>query len=193
MKGTKPVQCNLSSCIDTKIYRNKQKNKIKIRSRSTRGLWENDKLRKKRMAHLIMTITSPWHKTLAIFTSKYYAKHIRAVFKCIVVQGLKQLFTCIYLLSSHPWPLASCMVRYCRRLPCPFKDSGTGLHLHAKIERRRESMNFRRRTWLPARAKEGKNSGSGRREEERAENYLFHPQKQKAKTMVGRPQSSRLD
>jgi hypothetical protein len=27
MKGTKPVQCNLSSCIDTKIYRNKQKKK----------------------------------------------------------------------------------------------------------------------------------------------------------------------
>lgn len=144
------------------------------------------------MAHLIMTITSHWHKTLAIFTNQQniFASSIQ-VYSCARIE------TAVYLqlLSSHPWPLASCMVRYCRRLPCPFKDSGTGLHLHAKIERRRESMNFRRRTWLPARAKEGKNSGSGRREEERAENYLFHPQKQKAKTMVlaASAQSSRLD
>nr|ACN33501.1 unknown [Zea mays] len=91
------------------------------------------------MAHLIMTITSHWHKTLAIFTSKYYAKHIRAVFKCIVVQGLKQLFTCIYLLSSHPWPLASWSDIADDSLS-PFKDSGTGLHLHAKIERRKHEL-----------------------------------------------------
>jgi hypothetical protein len=50
--------CNLGSCIEAKVYWNKQK----IRSRCTG--WGNDKPRK-RMAHLIMTITSHGHKTLA--------------------------------------------------------------------------------------------------------------------------------
>ena len=50
--------CNLGSGIQAKVYWNKQK----IRSRCTG--WGNDKPRK-RMAHLIMTITSHGHKTLA--------------------------------------------------------------------------------------------------------------------------------
>ena len=39
MKSMKLLHCNLSSCIDTKIYWNKQENK-----EQKHGLWENDKM-----------------------------------------------------------------------------------------------------------------------------------------------------
>jgi hypothetical protein len=45
--------------IDTKIYWSQTKNK-----EQKHGLWEND-TEEKRMAHLMMSVTSHWHKTLA--------------------------------------------------------------------------------------------------------------------------------
>jgi hypothetical protein len=73
----------------------------------------------------------------------------------------------------------------------PFKDPGTGLHLHAGNQKENMNCGVSLPKNLAARKRtiSGKIGGSGRRAGGKGENYLFSLPQQKAKTKAGRPAS----